>query len=262
MANIKCGKCKGTHETVAEVRACYGQKPSTTTVSEAYGGRQSANANGRLPNSQRTTTGGQPMVSAKEGTDPFGEPVAANPASEKQLAFIAKLRSERGYAAPAEYLETMTKKQASQQIEALLAEPKVARSFVAPAGEPEDGIYVVKGDDPVAYSYVDRQDLVPFRQDAIYKVYKMVHGSGRQGVKRLVRTVHPAGHTLAGQPKGSFAYLGLATKHLPEAAVRVSLEEAKKYGSLYGFCVKCGATLTDEGSIAAGIGPVCVKGGW
>jgi hypothetical protein len=37
----------------------------------------------------------------------------------------------------------------------------------------------------------------------------------------------------------------------------MSLEEAKAFGRLYGVCVRCGATLTDEQSIEAGIGPVC-----
>jgi hypothetical protein len=35
--------------------------------------------------------------------------------------------------------------------------------------------------------------------------------------------------------------------------------EAKTLGSLYGFCVRCGATLTDDASIKAGIGPICAK---
>lgn len=33
---------------------------------------------------------------------------------------------------------------------------------------------------------------------------------------------------------------------------RMTLEQAKQYGHLYGVCVRCSATLTDEESIAAG----------
>lgn len=40
-------------------------------------------------------------------------------------------------------------------------------------------------------------------------------------------------------------------------AVALTLEKAKDLGQLYGVCVRCGRTLTDEGSIAAGIGPIC-----
>lgn len=38
---------------------------------------------------------------------------------------------------------------------------------------------------------------------------------------------------------------------------RLTLEQAQEFGRLYGVCGICGATLTDETSIAAGIGPVC-----
>lgn len=37
----------------------------------------------------------------------------------------------------------------------------------------------------------------------------------------------------------------------------LTLEEAKKFGKLYGICQRCGATLTDETSIENGIGPIC-----
>ncbi len=39
----------------------------------------------------------------------------------------------------------------------------------------------------------------------------------------------------------------------------LSLEEAKAFGQLYGVCCNCGRRLTDETSIAEGIGPVCAK---
>ncbi len=38
---------------------------------------------------------------------------------------------------------------------------------------------------------------------------------------------------------------------------KMTLEEAEEFGALYGFCCRCGRTLTDENSIEAGIGPVC-----
>ena len=40
---------------------------------------------------------------------------------------------------------------------------------------------------------------------------------------------------------------------------KMSLDQAAAFGRLYGRCVACGRELTDEASIAAGIGPVCVK---
>lgn len=38
---------------------------------------------------------------------------------------------------------------------------------------------------------------------------------------------------------------------------KLTLDEAKDLGKIYGFCVACGRTLTDEKSISAGIGPIC-----
>jgi hypothetical protein len=35
MASIRCGKCKGTHESVTEVRACYGAHVAVTTQAQA-----------------------------------------------------------------------------------------------------------------------------------------------------------------------------------------------------------------------------------
>lgn len=56
---------------------------------------------------------------------------------------------------------------------------------------------------------------------------------------------------------GRFEYAPGAMKHLVSEATPLSLEIAKKYGALYGRCMICGRTLTDEGSIEAGIGPIC-----
>jgi len=42
-------------------------------------------------------------------------------------------------------------------------------------------------------------------------------------------------------------------------AKRMTLEEAKAWGARLGFCCVCGKKLTDNRSVDAGIGPVCVK---
>lgn len=56
----------------------------------------------------------------------------------------------------------------------------------------------------------------------------------------------------------SFDYAPEAIKRLA-LIHRMSLDEAKALGCLYGTCIVCGRTLSDEKSIAAGIGPVCAK---
>ena len=84
----------------------------------------------------------------------------------------------------------------------------------------------------------------------VAKVQFAVHGSGNLYAKRLIIT------TKDGAPKGTFEFEGgLINKLSPE--MKMSLEEAAEFGHLYGFCCNCGATLTDEKSIAAGIGPIC-----
>lgn len=40
---------------------------------------------------------------------------------------------------------------------------------------------------------------------------------------------------------------------------RLTLDEAKRLGALYGSCIVCGRLLSDPKSVAAGIGPVCGK---
>ena len=56
--------------------------------------------------------------------------------------------------------------------------------------------------------------------------------------------------------KGRWDYFkGMVSQLLPEH--RISLDHAKSFGREHGFCLICGATLTDPKSVAAGIGPIC-----
>jgi hypothetical protein len=170
-----------------------------------------------------------------------------DPATEKQAAYLVALAAKKTPHVSADAIRTwcgtISKAQASEKINELKAMPtpvgveataaKILRDVNKP--EPVDGIYYVEG------------------TNEIFKVYCMVHGSGRQGVKRLEHNLEAG--------TGKFAYMGLAAKHLPSNAVLMPLAEAMAFGKMYGFCVRCGRTLTDEGSIAAGIGPVCA-GKW
>jgi hypothetical protein len=76
----------------------------------------------------------------------------------------------------------------------------------------------------------------------IFKVQRAIHGSGHLYAKELV--------------SGGFTYAGGMIRKL-NSSHRMTLEQAKEYGALYGVCCRCAAPLTDEKSIAAGIGPVC-----
>lgn len=79
-----------------------------------------------------------------------------------------------------------------------------------------------------------------------FKVQVAVHGSGRLYAKRLTSD-------------GRFVVAPGAMRDISARGRKLSIEEAKAYGRLYGTCIRCGRTLTDEDSIAAGIGPICAE---
>jgi len=86
-----------------------------------------------------------------------------------------------------------------------------------------------------------------YRNDrGIFKVQRAVHGSGLMTAKRLDVEAQ------------RFVYQGLATRFVTHAD-RMSVEQAVEFGRIYGFCVRCAATLTDEESIERGMGPVCAE---
>lgn len=81
----------------------------------------------------------------------------------------------------------------------------------------------------------------------IFKVYESVQ-SGRILCKNLVVDKL--------RSKGQFVYMGLASRFV-QHGWKMTEEDARKFGKVYGICCMCGRTLTDEESIANGIGPVC-----
>lgn len=109
-----------------------------------------------------------------------------------------------------------------------------------------------------------------YRKDGtIYKVQVAVHGSGLPYAKRLVvdevpcetcshqfSTDCPACNGSSGSYRTYFEYAPGAIRQLDQSH-RLTLEQAKEFGALYGTCCVCGRTLTNETSIEAGIGPTC-----
>lgn len=87
----------------------------------------------------------------------------------------------------------------------------------------------------------------------IYKV-KPARTSSRTFAHELTLTV-------GGEP--IWTYRGLASRFIPAGHPMVTKEEAAEFGHTHGYCMMCGRLLTNEESIAAGIGPVCAgKMGW
>lgn len=86
------------------------------------------------------------------------------------------------------------------------------------------------------------------QSEKIYKVYDSIQNPGRILCKELVVDKF--------RKKGRFEYRGMAHRFVRHEWL-LPLDEAKKFGQIYGVCCVCGRTLTDEISIANGIGPIC-----
>lgn len=143
---------------------------------------------------------------------------AATPA---QLGFLRTLCSEQGEEVRTSY----TKSEASDEIERLLKNREESKTRTSGKAA-EEGMYKKDGE--------------------IYKIQIAVHGSGRPYAKKLVEV------------DGEWEFVKAPGMQFRLTAKdKMTLEEAKEFGKLYGTCCVCGRTLTKEESIAEGIGPVC-----
>lgn len=160
----------------------------------------------------------------------------ARPATDKQIAFATRLLNERNVAENAfdrfdQFLAANpTTRQMSDFIDMIMAfdkKPVVVNNLGTPATE---GYYVVQ----------DGED------EADKTFYKVVaaKGTGNLYAKR-------------------FSFGGRRWEYAPgvmailATARRLSVEEAAEAGRATGVCVICGRELTDQESVARGIGPVC-----
>jgi hypothetical protein len=168
--------------------------------------------------------------------------------TERQLAYLDKLLAEKDHGWGEDEVAAVRadKAKASKAIDALQGMPRKSaearKAAAASSGQvTEDGMYRTPDDE-------------------IYKVQRAVNGSGNLYAKLLVKLDEP----IIKRGKLTwyeFEYASGAIRKLrPEW--KMSLEEAKEWGALYGSCCVCGATLTDDsagGSIEQGIGPVCAS---
>lgn len=101
---------------------------------------------------------------------------------------------------------------------------------------------------------------------AIYKVqWNRASGDGRRLYAKQLFVDMPNGETRtvglldglkAEGASARFEYASGAIKKI-DPDWRMSIEEAEKFGALYGICMRCGRDLTAEASIAAAMGPIC-----
>ena len=159
----------------------------------------------------------------------------AHPASDKQIEYLKSLLDSRDLSgtmlntpqAVEALLTNTTSTAASAAIDVLKPLPYKPRPAVPGSREVTEGMWVYGPEHDVA------------------KVQKAVHGSGNLYAKHL-------------DPQtGTFEYVPGLVRLLTTQGEPMTLEMAREFGHLYGMCCVCGATLTDEKSIEAGIGPVC-----
>lgn len=94
-------------------------------------------------------------------------------------------------------------------------------------------------------------------QVQIVKIQRAVHGSGNLYGKRLLAPESPDGSKWKFEFESGLIRQMVQLYRQGVEVAKLTPERAKEFGHLYGICCVCGATLTDEKSIAAGIGPVC-----
>lgn len=201
----------------------------------------------------------------------------SNGASEKQVAFAAKLVAEYveliAARMDADTIDTVSKAMAKGADEAM-ATKATASKFIDAMITSNRRIKrenaekrMAEGQAAQAVRKVERKagERNPADVDGMYllpdgrivKVQFAVHGSGQPYAKLLVELDTPE-IKRGKEVRYGFEYTpGLVKECKPE--YRMSLEQAKEWGALYGACCCCGATLTDEKSIEAGIGPICAR---
>lgn len=173
----------------------------------------------------RTSPARSPRRSVTQRTDETPK------ASDRQLEFLASLREQKVLDASQDAILTtalahgLNVREASGMIDWLKTLPRKQAQAKPTAVQVTEGMWLIG------------QEVI--------KVQRAVHGSGNLYGKALDRET------------GRFEYQPGLTKRLAQHGVRMTLEQAREFGHLYGMCCVCGATLTDEHSIEAGIGPVC-----
>lgn len=154
---------------------------------------------------------------------------AAGPApSDAQIRFIQTLAEENGEDVPA----VRTKAEASDEITRLIR----AREDRQKAGRKPAN----------AGSRISEDGMYRTQDGTIYKVQIAKNGSGRLYAKKLTEG-----------PDGWSFVIAKGAVYRLRATDKMTREQAQEFGRLYGVCCRCGADLTDEKSIAEGIGPIC-----
>jgi hypothetical protein len=153
----------------------------------------------------------------------------SSPASEKSINYLVALLAERiedetTALAAITWVQEHKLSQAlvSAKIKEYEGKPKFRNAYRSTPAV-DEGMYKVNGE--------------------TFKVYRT--RKGYLATKRLT--------------EDGFEYTGQRPLNSIKPEHRMTKEEAAEYGDLYGVCINCQRTLTDEVSIAQGYGPVCAQ---
>jgi len=218
---IKCGHCKGRHTTVNEVRQCAAPVMPSATRAPVHPVRLRDAVDLILTSAANAHIGSVPTITRAAAIAGIEHTVRC---SCGQWARTMEGTSKMLWDAFDGHLRAELAAEENQPERDLAMSESlddIRRDLALPATE---GMYAKGGE--------------------VYKVQRAVHGSGHLYVKRLDKATQ------------SFEYAPGILRQLTMAD-RMTLAEAKAYGALYGVCCVCARTLTNEESIAAGIGPVC-----
>jgi hypothetical protein len=194
---------------------------------------------------------------------------AIKPASGKSIAFLASLAENRNLEG---FTAGMTKQRRDLWIKLVTA--LTALKLEGMDADQLNDWMELNGQDQFAQSdvskFIDQLKVLPYKEhkqdsvehlatepgtykvgDTIFKVQKALNGDHLYA-KRLVIHKHEGESAFV-----EFVYAGSLVKNRITVESKLSYEQAKEFGALYGTCVYCGRLLTNELSIALGVGPVC-----
>lgn len=289
--SIKCGNCSERHASVAEVKACHAKgKPSWTEAQEdALWKQKAAQREDAQERQAYQAKMDRDDLVARLGrhTGLRAEQIRITPSTDDddvfaRIAAADDRRAEaerRRYAVTPAEMEQRDWRRANRPARIRSSEARriprdLDQSDVDRDAEAMRDAYRTAA---VAADLAKVKARKPVESDGMYrnpetgeifKVQMAVHGSGNLYAKQLFLGLGDNGgqtEEITRIPLDAtdkqvwtmdFRYVAGAIRKL-DASWKMSLADAKEFGALYGVCCNCGRTLTDEGSIEAGIGPVC-----
>lgn len=169
-------------------------------------------------------------------------------ASEKQINFLRKLIDEKAW-------ELAGGEDYAPIVNVQTGEPVSAKS----AGEAITWLLTLARKPVETTTTVDLESGIYLHDGQVFKVYTN-QARTRMLAKLLVL---PEGwvdlsrnEREASDSQPQWIYQGVASRFV-KADEKMTLEQAKEFGAIYGVCSNCGRLLTNEDSIEAGLGPIC-----